>query len=313
MAFPSACVVIPSYNHREYLAEALDSVLTQSAPVDEVVVVDDGSTDGSRELLAGYSGRGVRTLLPGHAGAHAALNLGIESTTAELVFILNSDDVFDAERVEALAGLFAADPSLGFAGSWLEVIDERGRPNGVKRAWENMEPWEMAPRDRTFQGCGDPRGNLLQANYLASTSNFAFRRSLWREAGPFRPLRFAHDWDFGLRAAAAAPMAVVPRPLLRYRVHARNTIRQDRRVMELEVLWVTAAHVARFLAPERTPGATPAEQAAHRARVYHSLQVFGYHRLLWLLVALAAADPAAFAAVLEPDDPTRALVLAEIR
>ncbi len=313
MARLSTCVVIPSYNHREYIADALDSVHSQTVRADEIVVVDDGSTDGSRELLATYEKRGVRVLLPEHAGAHAALNRGIAATRADVVFILNSDDVFTSDRVATLRELFEADERLGFAGSWLEVIDERGRGLGVKRGWENMEPWEMEPREQTFQGTADPSGNLLQANYLASTSNFAFRRATWERCGPFRNLRFAHDWDFALRAAASAPMAVVPRPLLRYRVHARNTIRQDRRTMEFEVLWVMAAHLARFLGPGCVPAATPEAAAAHRARVYRSVQAFGYHRLLWLLAALAAADPAAFAALLEPGDPTRSMVLAEIR
>jgi glycosyltransferase involved in cell wall biosynthesis len=313
MARLSTCVVIPSYNHREFLPEALESVLGQTVRVDEIVVVDDGSSDGSRELLAAYEGRGVRVLLPDHAGAHAALNLGIEASRADIVFILNSDDVYAADRVATLRDLLVADQRLGLAGSWLEVIDERGRGLGIKRGWENMEPWEMEPPERTFQGTADPSGNLLQANYLASTSNFAFRRATWERAGPFRNLRFAHDWDFALRAATSAPMAVVPRPLLRYRVHANNTIRQDRMTMEFEVLWVMAANLTRFLGPGYVWAATPEVAAEHRARVYRSVQAFGYHRLLWLLAALAAADPAAFAALLEVDDPTRAMVLAEIR
>jgi glycosyltransferase involved in cell wall biosynthesis len=313
MSRPSTCVVIPSYNHRKFLPEALESVLGQTLAVDELVVVDDGSSDGSRDVLQAYEQRGVRLLLPEHEGAHAALNRGIAATGADIVFILNSDDVYAADRVATLNELFAADDRIGFAGSWLEVIDEDGRGLGIKRGWENMEPWEMEPREWTFQGTADPSGNLLQANYLASTSNFAFRRTVWERVGPFRNLRFAHDWDFALRAAASAPMAVVPQPLLRYRVHARNTIRQDRRTMEFEVLWVMAANVARFLAPGCPPEATPEATAAWRARVYRSIQVFGYHRLLWLLTALAAADPVAFTALLEAQDPTRAMALAEIR
>jgi glycosyltransferase involved in cell wall biosynthesis len=304
--------VIPSFNHRLFVAAAVESALDQSHPADEVVVVDDGSTDGSFVVLAAYAGRGVGVVGQENAGAHAALNRGIELTRAELIFILNSDDVFSRDRIATFAGLFAADPGLALAGSWVEVIDGKGRSLGVKRAWENMEPWPMEPRASTFQSCDDPYGNLLQANYLASTSNFVLRRSVWERYRPFAPLRFAHDWELALRIAARERIAVVPRALLRYRSHGGNTIASDRASMELEVLWVTAANLAGFVG--RSPGADPDGHGAagHLSRIAHSVQVFGRHRLLAVLVALAAADPVAFAALLDPADARRRWLLAEI-
>ncbi len=312
MRLPSTCVVIPSFNHRRFVGAAVESVLGQSRPADEIVVVDDGSTDGSAEVLATFAERGVRVVCQGNAGAHAALTRGIDLTAADLIFILNSDDLFSPDRIEALSELFLADPELALAGSWVEVIDEKGRSLGVKRAWENMEPWPMEPRTSTFQGCGDPYGNLLQANYFASTSNFALRRAVWERYRPFAPLRFAHDWELALRIAARERIAVVPRALLRYRSHAGNTIASDRAAMELEVLWVVAASFGAFLA--RSPGGAPDSDAVarYRSRIAHSVQVFGRHRLLAVLVGLAAADPAAFAALLDPGDATRRWLLAEI-
>jgi glycosyltransferase involved in cell wall biosynthesis len=309
---PSTCVVIPSFNHRPFVGAAVESVLGQSRQADEIVVVDDGSTDGSADVLAAFAERGVRVVFQANAGAHAALTRGIDLTTAELIFILNSDDLFASDRIETFAGLFAGDPGLALAGSWVEVIDGKGRSLGVKRAWENMEPWPMAPRASTFQGCDDPCGNLLQANYLASTSNFVLRRAVWERHRPFAALRFAHDWELALRVAARERIAVLPRALLRYRSHAGNTIASDRAAMELEVLWVTAASLGAFLA--RSPAAPQDGDAVarYRSRIAHSVQVFGRHRLLAVLVGLAAADPAAFAALLDPADATRCWLLAEI-
>ncbi len=304
-------VVIPSYNHARFLDETLSSVAAQTVPPDEVVVVDDGSTDGSLELLRRREARGVRVLTQANAGAHAALGRGVEASTGDLVFLLTSDDRFPPGRIEAMTRTFAADPSLDFAVSWIQVIDAKGRRLDVKKAWRNLPPWPCERPERSFSATEEPAWNLLQGNYATTTSNFVFTRRLWRELGGFLPLRFAHDWDFALRAARRAPPRVIEEALVDYRVHDDNTIRKDRREMEFEVLWVLARHIPRFAADAAR--ALPERRREFFWRLGASIQTFGHESLFRTLLALSAAGGAgtedAFTRLLDRGDATRELFL----
>jgi glycosyltransferase involved in cell wall biosynthesis len=305
-------VVIPSYQHERFLGAALDSLEAQTRPPDEIVVVDDGSKDGSVALVKARLRPGLRLLEQENRGAHAALNRGIEEATGDVVFLLNSDDRFVPERVEKLAGLLETGASSGLVSSWIRLVDAKGKALGVKEAWRNMHPWPARRPERTFVATQDARWNLLQGNYLATTSNFAFRRELWRKAGPFLPLRFAHDWDFALTAALDVAPTIVEEPLLEYRIHEKNTIRTNPREMELEALWVVARHLGRFTARETT-GAQEAG-LEFLSRLAESLHSFGKERLLTLLVALARDEHpgSPFDSLLERESPLRRWALEEL-
>jgi glycosyltransferase involved in cell wall biosynthesis len=302
-------VVIPSYNHVRYVEDAVLSALGQSRAPDEVVVVDDGSTDGSIEVLRSLENRGVKLVVQGNQGAHAALNRGIELAGGDLLFVLDSDDRYDPRRIERIAARFEADASVLFSGSWIRLIDATGRSLGVKKGWANMHPWPCPRPDRSFQPTSDARWNLLQGNYLATSSNFAFSRELWRSHGPFLPLRFAHDWDFALTAALHSSPHVVEEPLLDYRIHDDNTIRKDPREMELEVLWVLARHLPAFVA-EETRGDRARE---FLERLAESVHTFDRDRLFLEVLALASAgrtDPLSpFFGLLESGNPLRKWLL----
>lgn len=301
-------VVIPSYNHRAFVVEAIDSALAQTLPPRRVVVVDDGSTDGSRELLQTMNRDGLVVHVQENCGAHAALGRGLDESDADFLFILNSDDVYSPERIERLVDELERRPAAQLATSWVEVVDAAGKRLGVKEAWRNLEPWPMPPRATTLQGTDDPRWTLLQQNWLATTSNFALRREAWQRLRPFRPLRYTHDWDFALRLAASAEITVVAEPLLRYRVHGSNTIREDLRAMELEILWTLAVNVPAFVA---AADATP-ERLARLAASTHSFGHDGANGVRVLLQALAAAGDcgrARMERLLDPDDPLRRRLL----
>jgi glycosyltransferase involved in cell wall biosynthesis len=312
----STCVVIPSYNHERFIGEAVESVLSQSSRPDQVVVIDDGSTDRSLEVLRRFDPADVAVRSEENCGAHAAITRGIDETSADLVFILNSDDRFHPTRVRRFVELFESRPNLALAGSWLDVIDERGRTLDLKKAWKNLEPWPVADRGLTFLATEDARGNLLQGNYLASTSNFVFRRATWQRHRPFRPLRYAHDWDFALRVACREEIAVLPEPLVAYRVHRHNTIRENQLAMEFEVMWVVAAHLRDFLAGSPAAGSDGAARQELLSRTLNSVQTFGRDRLFWLMVALAnrgAEGADEFLALLDPANPTRQWLAREMQ
>jgi glycosyltransferase involved in cell wall biosynthesis len=299
-------VVVPSYNHRPYLEEALESVLACRLPL-ELVVVDDGSADGSQALLEAWAAKESRLRFypQENAGAHAALNRGIALAHGELVLILNSDDAFLPGRIEAISDAFAADNGLALAGSWLEVVDTRGKLLGVKEGWRSLPPpWQ---KKDGLGRLGDPALSLLESNYLSTTSNFAFRRRL---AGtrPFKALRYAHDWDFALELAAAGSVLLLDQPLVKYRVHPTNTIKEGaaegRGAMNFEILWLLAGH-ARRLQTARQPLFPALDLEAEIAR---GLPDFGRPDLLFSLLALRGRDetpPASYLALLDPENPLR--------
>ena len=310
---PIVSVVVPSYNHGRFLAATLDSALATTLPI-ELVVVDDGSSDDSAALLRDWAGREprLRFFPQANAGAHAALNRGIGLARADLVLILNSDDLFLPGRIETLAAAFAADPDLAFAGSALEVIDHQGNLLGKKDGWRSLPPpWQ---KKGGLSELGHPSLALLESNYLSTTSNFAFRRS--RAAGlEFRPLRYAHDWDFALAMASRGGYTFFDQPLLQYRVHPSNTIKEGaeagRGLMYFEILWLLAGH-AHQLCRRCQPDFPDLDL---ERQIAQGLPDFGHPELLFTLLAWrgeSAAPSAAFLALLEADHPLRQSAIAEL-
>src|SRR5262245_55041870 len=104
-------VIVPLYNTRAYIAEAIDSILAQTRPPDDVVVVDDGSTDGSPDLVAGYAPR-VRLFRLAHAGSATALNRGIVETTGEAIAFLDADDLGVRDKLELQEAALQAEPGI---------------------------------------------------------------------------------------------------------------------------------------------------------------------------------------------------------
>ena len=310
---PSVSVVIPSYNHEHFVAAAIESALA-SEGVDEleVVVVDDGSTDASRQRLAAFRGDGrVRVVEQANQGAHAALNRALALARGELIFILDSDDLFDPRRVAVLAERLVAAPDAALAASWIEVIDGDGRPLGVKRAWHSLPPWPAPSSGPLLSELGDPRLAMLETNWISTTSNLAFRAELVRSGGlRFAPLRYSHDWDFVLRACRLGPVELVEEPLLRYRVHGANTIDEGAAgarpgAMRFEILWTVARHAKGLL---RALGGSEAGLADLERRFLRSAPTFGRGDLLDQLLLLRGDDeepPTAYDALLDPDHPLR--------
>ncbi|MEM9596059.1 MAG: glycosyltransferase [Acidobacteriota bacterium] len=308
-ASPRASVVIPSYNHGKYIEEALASCLTTDLPV-EVVVVDDGSTDDSVARIESFGDSRIRLFPQANAGAHAALSRGVSLAKAPVIFILNSDDAFEAGRIDRLLALFDDDPDLALAASWLRIVDGDGETLGVKEGWRNMEPWPKPRPGASLADLGDPTLALLETNYVATTSNAAFRRDLVSRRGlDFLPLRYAHDWDFLLGACHLGKMKVVEEPLVRYRVHGSNTISEGRDegrgLMRFEILWLLARHARRVLR-----GISPEVASADEleTRLWRSLPRFGAETLLLQLLALRGttdSPPPAYDRLLDPNHPFR--------
>ncbi len=309
---PRASVVIPSYNHACFIEEAVTSVL--DAPVDdlELILVDDGSEDDTLERLERFRGDPRLTIhSQENRGAHAALNRGVEASRGEIVFILNSDDAFAERRIPLFLERFERQPRLTILASWIQVVDAAGKPLGVKQGYFNMQPWPRPRPGPNLAATGDLALALLETNYVSTTSNVAFRRRLFEDGVRFQPLRYAHDWDFLLAACAAGELDLVEEPLVSYRVHGENTIREGESQdlgqgqMRFEILWAVARHALRLLRARAARGHDPEDL---RRRMWNGLPRFGYESILAQLLTMRGPDdepPAAYDALLEERHPFR--------
>ena len=255
-------VVIPLYNHAAYIGDAIRSILAQTRAVDKIVIVDDGSTDDSAEIVRAFAEPRIELYTQPNAGAHAALNRGIEKAVGcDYVAILNSDDVFARERISKCAALLDEMPSIDVVATRLRLIDS----TGTEIAFSD-------PRAKWFAAAWSVRGSQLDlveqlgvANFISSTSNLTGRRAYFLDH-PFRHYRYAHDYFFVLHCALRNRLAVLDDELFSYRVHSQNTISVAPEKLVRELLEMNVDLLA-VLAPELagSPKLRRALAAYHRA------------------------------------------------
>ncbi len=315
---PRYSVLIPAYNHAGYIEEAVTSALEDGGDQVEVIVIDDGSSDDSPGVLHGLaSDDRVAVLTQGNQGAHAALNRLISLGQGEFFFILNSDDAFEPGRLNRLATALEEDPDSAVACSLLKIVDAQSHQIGLKNAWRDLEPWPVPHPPPHLADLEDATLALLQSNWASTTSNMAFRRKLVIENNlQFNPLRYTHDWDFLLAASAVGQIVLVEEPLVRYRVHDSNTIRESdgkaQATMHFEILWTVARHAASTIARATDRGFDPDQL---RERLMRSLPSFGREDLLFQLLTLRGNDatpPSSYDALLHSDHPLRRAALSAL-
>lgn len=198
---PLVTIVIATYNRAPFLAEAIDSVLEQDHPAIECVVVDDGSTDATPDLLERYAGR-VTVLTQENRGQPRAVNRGFRESTGEYLGVLGSDDRLYPGAVAHAAGALEADPQAVVAHGDVELTDEQDDP--------------------IFRyGVGDLQlVDCLRFHVGPATTGMLFRRTALEEAGGWNPdFPLGPDFDFWLRLGLCGRYANVPRVLGNFRQH----------------------------------------------------------------------------------------------
>ncbi len=196
-ADPEIDVVIPTFNRREMLAAAIESVLGQTYPNFNCLVVDDGSTDGTAELVRGYGDR-VVCLRQENRGPAAARNRGIQAGRAGLIAFLDSDDRWDTRKLEIQRSAMERDPKVLISHTQ-EIWYRRG---------------EVLPqRKRHAKPSGDIFLRALEM-CVVSMSTVMVRRNLFSRAGGFdEGLPCCEDYDFWLRASLHTRFLLIDRPL----------------------------------------------------------------------------------------------------
>ena len=219
MSSPAITVVIPARNARPYLARSLASIGPREDI--EIIVVDDGSTDGTAEFLEQIrrDDPRLRILQGPQRGPAAARNLAIAKATAPLIAFLDADDRWRLDKLAQQEQLHADRPDLGFSFTDYRHVKWDGAPGGACfRFWPRFAA-RHSGRGEPF--CLGPDGLAqLYAENVVGTSTVMARTELLRRMGGFdETLRQAEDWDLWLRMAEAAPVGCVPAVLMDYLMH----------------------------------------------------------------------------------------------
>lgn len=209
---PGISVVIPCYNAGEYLAEAIASVQAQHRPADEIIVVDDCSTDGSAERAVSL---GVRCLTTGqNAGPSRARNLGVQAACGDIVAFLDADDWWEPGHIAAVAGLLERFPEAAVAFSMARSSDdaERQSPRFIP---------ENKPTD-VFWIC-------IRNNIVPQLSAAVRREAFLAVGGYNESMRYSEDYDLWLRLARRWPFVCTYEVTANHRAHdAQVSQRRDR-------------------------------------------------------------------------------------
>lgn len=204
--------VIPTYNYDRFVTVAVESALSQTYPNHEVIVVDDGSTDETRDRLTPYEGR-IRYLYQENQGLSAARNTGIRASRGDLIAFLDSDDVWHPEKLTMQARYLEAHPELALLATEHREIEGN---NVSPIDWLNIdESRPIAARTITFDEL------VIGARF--GPCGVVARRWCFNEIGLFdEGLRSAEDLDMWIRIAHRFPVAMLEVPLWRYRIHDAN-------------------------------------------------------------------------------------------
>ena len=219
----SVSVVMPARDTLSWIPKALASVGTEG--VAEILVVDDGSTDGTSEFLARQAAADprMRILQGPRVGPSASRNLAIAEARAPLVAFLDSDDAWTPGKLRAQLALHAREPSLGFSFTDYRHVTDEGEDRGACFPW--WPTFAAAVRDRRDAFLlPDAMGHIYAEN-VVGTSTVVARTDLLREVGGFETgLGSAEDWDLWLRMAARAPVGCVADVLADYLMHRPGNV-----------------------------------------------------------------------------------------
>jgi glycosyltransferase involved in cell wall biosynthesis len=208
---PKISVLVPTYNRARFLPQCLESLLAQSLPPFEVIVIDDGSTDETRELLRFYAER-VMALRKPNGGKSTALNMGLEAVRGDYVWILDDDDVALPYALERMVAPLVENPDFGL--SFAGCIKKKESPDG---GFEEQGTERIVPE---FADCDLFLTLLQRGQFLETSAAVLVRSSVYRQVGPFdaRLVR-SQDYDMLLRLNRAFPAARVEGPMYIFRQH----------------------------------------------------------------------------------------------
>lgn len=231
---PTISVVIPAYNADRTILETVESVQQQTFSDFELIVINDGSTDRTPELLQSVEDQRLKIFSYENGGLPIARNRGISHATGEFITFLDADDLWTPDKLELQLAALQQHPEAGVAYSWTYFMHEK----------ENI----IHPGDRIFFE-GNVQANLLVHNFIDSGSNVLIRRQAVESVGDFDPTcAGCADWDYWLRLAASWHFVVVPKHQIFYRISSGS---MSAKVEVMEEVGLTVVEKAfRSVSPE---------------------------------------------------------------
>jgi glycosyltransferase involved in cell wall biosynthesis len=209
-------VVIPCYNHARFLGEAIESVLAQTYPRVEIIVVDDGSRDHTADVAALYPS--VHYVRQDNQGLAAARNTGLRESRGDILVFLDADDRLVPEALEHGVHHLLNSPESAFVSGRYRYIQEDGSV---------LREYGQQPADR------DPYAAFLRGNYIGMHATVAYRRSVLEAEGGFNPsLPACEDYDLYLRIARKHAVSVHDHLVAEYRQHGQNMSRDPRLMLK---------------------------------------------------------------------------------
>ena len=233
----SVTVLMPVYNGAAYLEAAIESIRRQTHSDFEFLIVDDGSTDGSSEILEGLAAQDsrLRIIYGKHEGIAAARNRGLALARGSVIVCMDQDDVAMPERIERQLAYLAEHPEVAAVGSALRLINKDGDP---------IAPPTMYPPTSE-----EIREGLLSGYCMLGQPTVAMRREAAIAVGGYRrAFDPADDYDLWIRLSERYALANMPDVLVDYRWHGNNTTSRRRRKQAL------GAHIAKLAGAERRLG-----------------------------------------------------------
>jgi glycosyltransferase involved in cell wall biosynthesis len=201
---PLVSVFIPVFNGEKTIRETIESVLNQTLTDFELVVINDGSQDGTLDIVERIPDSRIQVFSYPNAGQSTSRNRGIEIAKGDYISFIDADDLWTPDKLEAQLQALQANPKAGVAYSWTDWIDESSQLLG--KGSYNTEQGEVFTK-------------LLLNDFVANGSNVLIRRQALTEVGGFDPsVTPAEDWDLWLRLAARYEFVAVRSPQILYRI-----------------------------------------------------------------------------------------------
>ena len=222
MDHPKVSVIMSVYNEEKYLRQALDSILSQTFADFEFIVVDDGSTDGTRSILESYRDPRIRVFSQDNQGLTKSLNRALSIARADYIARMDGNDISRRERFERQVDFLDRNPDVGIVGNFSYRIDEKGRRVNLY----------------TYPTDGDGIREALWSTCPMCHSSVMFRRACVERVGPYREkVGPTEDLDFFFRVSEIFETANIPEPLHSFRVIANGiTLRRRFDQMRYELL-----------------------------------------------------------------------------
>jgi glycosyltransferase involved in cell wall biosynthesis len=243
---PRVSVIIPAYNRANYLPEALNSVFGQTLTPYEVIVIDDGSTDDTLEVLRNYEGK-LRFARQDHEGVSAARNRGLALAQGDVIAWLDADDIWEADFLSTLVPFLAEHPDLDGVYCGLRHMNARG-----EILWTPTQ--RVVPPTDLFSA-------LIEADFIVTPAIIAYKRC-YEQVGAFDlEFQICEDYDMWLRLAKAFRIAGISQPLVRIRVHESSTMMRNSDALCRFRIALTEKHFG-------TRTGDPDSWAEHKRRAY---------------------------------------------